>query len=941
MRGVIHNPTRRFWRTGFLITLLAWSSVQTPNARGETYQLKHVEARDLAERLRPLLNSHDDIAKIEVDTDANCLTVQGSPTIQRQAGELIGLLDQPASEPGQAPPRGETNEVVRGYRIPTEDLGRVAAELQGRYPPPSGVKLFSDGRTGQMIVVAPMWAHESIAKLLGKKVPHEVGLSGQPSAATANRRTDESARLLRLRHISCHELEAALTQLFQERLQLTESADGQTAQLLITEQNQKLLLDLNHSKNIVQFNGPPRLVRVWGQIVRGLDSVDANPGYRTRLVRVQPANRKYVQRAVGLLSNDSVIGTRVTPAADRLSQREQPSPPGRQAERLLAANNPGDIPAGAEAKPREADVREPADETDGEAAGRQPRERGQLEAVQIETIEGSDVVIIKGRHQDVQRVVELIKQIEQVSAVTEPELQILDLKHVDSTSMAELVRQLYGDVFAPRQGMVSVTPLVKPNAVLIIGREQNVKVVVELVKRLDQPVAPESQFHVFQLRHVSASAAEQTIRNFFDDAAALREEGGRGGLGTKVRVTSEIRSNALIIQASPRDLVEVQRLIKMIDVETSSVKNRVEIFQLRNSRAEDLAPILQQAISGQPNNASGGQSTDRLPGQLGGGSPVPAQGADPSAANQARSSMLTFTVIGPEGRQMLESGIMSDVRIHADPSTNSLIITGPEQATGLIAALVERLDQLPSAEAQIKVFTLENGDAGGMRDMLEDLFAQRDQESGIPSQTATGVADSSLIALRFSVDRRTNSIIATGAAPDLIVVDAIIRRLDGVDLRQRRNLVYRLRYTPAPFVAVAIQDFLRAEQLRTQQELLALTRGTESTLNPFEQIEREVVVVAPAVVLTTLPKVEPVKVVKFVTTSSNPVTDRPPGTTYSKASVTSPPHIPIIGFGCHVALTLPPTVLMPWLTAPTALGLLISLDRSAGSSYRVVAREDC
>ena len=36
-------------------------------------------------------------------------------------------------------------------------------------------------------------------------------------------------------------------------------------------------------------------------------------------------------------------------------------------------------------------------------------------------------------------------------------------------------------------------------------------------------------------------------------------------------------------------------------------------------------------------------------------------------------------------------------------------------------------------------------------------------------------------------------------------------------LRERRSLVYRLRYTQAVDVAAAIQEFLRAEQQRTQQ----------------------------------------------------------------------------------------------------------------------------
>ena len=37
-------------------------------------------------------------------------------------------------------------------------------------------------------------------------------------------------------------------------------------------------------------------------------------------------------------------------------------------------------------------------------------------------------------------------------------------------------------------------------------------------------------------------------------------------------------------------------------------------------------------------------------------------------------------------------------------------------------ALIERLDQLPASEAQIKVFEIRNGDATALAEMLQNLF---------------------------------------------------------------------------------------------------------------------------------------------------------------------------------------------------------------------------
>ena len=55
-----------------------------------------------------------------------------------------------------------------------------------------------------------------------------------------------------------------------------------------------------------------------------------------------------------------------------------------------------------------------------------------LGPVQIQFIEGLDVIVLRGSERDVQRVMEIINQIEQLSAVTVPAIEVYPLKYVDS-----------------------------------------------------------------------------------------------------------------------------------------------------------------------------------------------------------------------------------------------------------------------------------------------------------------------------------------------------------------------------------------------------------------------------------------------------------------------------------------------------------------------------
>jgi type II secretion system protein D len=460
---------------------------------------------------------------------------------------------------------------------------------------------------------------------------------------------------------------------------------------------------------------------------------------------------------------------------------------------------------------------------------------GLVGPVQIEFIEGPDVLVITGNQQDVERVAAIIEEIERLTLP--PFIHVQPLEHANSEAVATLITQLYEQTLAPRLGRVSITALAKPNAVLLIGKEESVQAVIDLVKKLDMPVVPTTQFAVYPLKYASAAAAQTTITTFFAN---------RTGLGPRVVVTADFRTNSLIVQAAPRDLAEVAELIHQIDTIQSVAKDVLRVFPLRNSLADELAPVLQEAI-----NAQGGGTT--APGvsplQPGAGGAPQRPGA--AGGGAGRSSTLQFMTIDAEGRrQLATSGILTDVRITADPRANALIVVGPPESMDLVEALINQLDEIPAAESQIKVFNVVNGDATLMMQMLQGLFGQQQQAGGgVGGLFGAGagaqgfLGENPLVSMRFAVDQRTNSIIASGSAKDLLVVEAILLRLDMEDLQQRKSIVYRLKNAPALNVAQTINDFLQSER---QVQAIA-----PEQLSPFQQIEREVVVV-PEIVSNSL-----------------------------------------------------------------------------------------
>jgi len=232
--------------------------------------------------------------------------------------------------------------------------------------------------------------------------------------------------------------------------------------------------------------------------------------------------------------------------------------------------------------------------------------------------------------------------------------------------------------------------------------------------------------------------------------------------------------------------------------------DEVRVFPLKNSLAADMAEVLLEAI-----RPSGESNADN---------------ATPRVAALRLS-------VGEGDPTALESGVLNSVRVSADTRANALVVTAPADSMGLIAGLIQRLDRTPDASAELKVFTVANGDAAALAEMLQALFAT-EEDSDQPG----GYGSGGLSRLSVSTDLRSNSIIAAGTAEDLAVVEAILLRLDDAEVRSRETNVFRLKNADATMVSQVLNEWLENER--------AAEADAELGFSPRELIEREVIIVA-------------------------------------------------------------------------------------------------
>ena len=772
------------------------------------YPCQHKSCEAVATLLRPLLPPNERSVQLVLDRDANRVLLAGPEYVHQIAERMLAEVDRP-SEIAVAATTSQPS--TRTYKLPARLHASFIRTLQQSLG--SSVRVSSDTSSQRVFVWTTEQNHSAVAEL-ASGYTGSLHTPGPPNAAirfseSQPRRTDpgpatsnvQQHRFISVPANQLDRLQNQLLAIFSTNIAVR-SVQNRQIFVITTEGTNpsQLEVEFDQQRSGILLGGQGAIA---DQFVALIDSL-ARPQRSGRKARVFRLRRESHQRLREVLESNSVFNDEHdgqeltgTPTGDgkgtihrfpeSLERDGAAGTGGIQLVRYLfqesdaqATTTPQNTGPGTA----------PANETPAAALGDPLR---QFEGVEVESLPDLDVIILRGTDQDLDQLADIIRQLERISQEAQPEIRVYQLQHAQSQAIAELLDQIVDDLVDARQGEVSTLPLVKPNAILLIGWGEAVNAAEELLKQLDTPVAPESQSEVFLLKHASANQVQQTLQSFFSN---------RAGLGPRIQVVAEPRTNSVIAYAAPRDMDEIRKLIQDIDQPQGEAVNRARVVGIENALAADVAETLQQAIQA-------------------------------AAGDGDRSAALELQTFDAEGQQILRSGTLQNVRITPNVRNNTLIISSPIENLELILELVRQLDT-PASSAKIKVFRIVNGDATALIQTLRSLIpSQTSTTSGAPQLSATGEAG--LAPLRFSVDLRSNSIIATGSEGDLRIVEALLAKLDQSNLMQRKTTVYRLKNSPAIDVANAVNQYLF-----NRRQLESAVPGQD---NPFSEIEREVVVV--------------------------------------------------------------------------------------------------
>ncbi len=384
----------------------------------------------------------------------------------------------------------------------------------------------------------------------------------------------------------------------------------------------------------------------------------------------------------------------------------------------------------------------------------------------------SNSVVLTGRSDGINRAARILRVID-VSTSAELKIRVFVLRYSDAKEMAATLNEVFkreamkadmGSVnpmqgfwrmFGGRGGggddrggpqpralaseMVRITADQRTNSVIVSATEENMNIIEDLIRRLDEKGAEVIKLKLYALRYADATSAAKLINDTFAETSSGAGSGqaGRGGRGggpiipvwmggqpsqprdihaaKVVRAVADVRTNSVLVAASEQNLLLIDDLMGKLDRQVSDILE-VKIYRLQNADPAEMAAILQALFrpqvqaTQQSGRVGAGQQTQqgggffqRMMGMAGGGAPASSGGGLPPS---------------------------QEVEITYDTRTRSVIAKASREYIAVMDEVVRQLDADPTEQMSTFVVRLRNHTASELAGTLQNLTRTTGTGSG-------------------------------------------------------------------------------------------------------------------------------------------------------------------------------------------------------------------
>jgi type II secretion system protein D len=526
-------------------------------------------------------------------------------------------------------------------------------------------------------------------------------------------------------------------------------------------------------------------------------------------------------------------------------------------------------------------------------------------AIATSVDERTNTLVVAGHEEGVALVEVILKDLDSSEVTNWVEPTIIPVKHADPVRLARTLREVLvtglsgtpeatalqrqvgrlrmllaggdpadpasrvqADLFAPMSGLV-ITPEESLGSLIVVGSTNNVRVIRELVAMLDVEAAGAgNEVRVYPLRFAAADRVARIAQEVF----AQREKTGALRAEDRLVISTDTRTNALVVATSARSLQVLESLLASLDAERANLSVNVFVLPAPNADVRTLAPKIQRLMTerlaaarraGVPESPSDAVSVEAEPatGSLivaaseenfeiirelvaslssGAGGASATQRVEVIAVERGQASELAQAIDELYVRREIQNRGQGAVVVTANDRLNAIIVTGTEGDIAAVRGLIEQL-AVPAiqTEQQIRRIELKTANALEVVNLLEEVLAGRplggsrnspvarqavrirflrdtladtlESEKGAP--VAEAEIDGAIRDLiRLTPDLRTNSVMIS-APPQLMgLITEIINDLDTTTAGNREIAVFNLKNADAEAMAELLRDLFNLRQ---------------------------------------------------------------------------------------------------------------------------------
>jgi len=286
----------------------------------------------------------------------------------------------------------------------------------------------------------------------------------------------------------------------------------------------------------------------------------------------------------------------------------------------------------------------------------------------------------------------------------------------------------------------------KGNFVVLVGTEDNIRLLEGLVTQIDQRAAAVAQVKVYRLRSSDSRELSQTVTQLFrpespgpkgnpprhlqwwDPAAAAQAVAAY-----PIKALADPKTNSLMVTATPEQIALIDRIVASFDVSTST-----KMYQLRFADAKQTADFVAQMHKGQQ---------------------------------------------------------FPEVKALAESRTNTLVVTATDEQLAVVDQLISEMDRQIQDSLKIKIFTIKNAAAEDVASTIGQVLK--------PTPGAGGV---SIRPVETHVIKSTNSIVVRGPDEYFKLVEEVIAHHEATPREERVTFVVKLKSASA----TSVQEILKA-----------------------------------------------------------------------------------------------------------------------------------